>query len=405
MSDISKRLRPESTDLSGSDVLVDILSRLPVKSLRRFQCASKSWHALISHSHFVKKHLSLINNTTNSFKLIFETRPLQSLDYQVLLKYLKEDYGAPIAPTELDYPVMTPNSSLLIFGSCNGLICLQFDKTNIVLWNPCTGESNLLPQATIFDGVHDCGSIFYGFGYDSKAEDYKVMRGGFKGEYGSDGYSWRLETIIEVFSLKNGSWRSTQVSDMDLAIEGQGCLVNETLHWVDDDNHAAIIISFDLVEEKFNEAVHCLCTIQTDSEIFFGGVLNIRNCVAVYSSNSEDLGILSDSGTSKKEDKIWMIKEYDVHDYWTEVATVISEGFFNPFCISEGGQVLGMLGGILGWYSPKENIFKNITEIRDRWSGATKYVETIVSPVTGNGAGIYIYIYMYVYNYLYMTPT
>ncbi|KAL6135804.1 hypothetical protein ACLB2K_068029 [Fragaria x ananassa] len=39
------------------DVIEEILPRLPVKSLLRFQCVCKSWRALISASLFAKKHL------------------------------------------------------------------------------------------------------------------------------------------------------------------------------------------------------------------------------------------------------------------------------------------------------------------------------------------------------------
>ena len=39
------------------ELIVDILSRLPVKTLCRFKCVLKPWRSLISDPDFVKTHL------------------------------------------------------------------------------------------------------------------------------------------------------------------------------------------------------------------------------------------------------------------------------------------------------------------------------------------------------------
>lgn len=95
---------------------------------------------------------------TNSFKLLLPICPLHSVDYESLFKYLKEAdvclaststffdylvlirrldeliYGH-VASRGLDHPVMIPKFSVQIYG----LICLEVDYHNIILWYPCIG--------------------------------------------------------------------------------------------------------------------------------------------------------------------------------------------------------------------------------------------------------------------------
>ncbi|KAL5787349.1 hypothetical protein ACOSP7_004298 [Xanthoceras sorbifolium] len=44
------------------DMIIEILSILPVKSLIRFRCVSKSWYALVRSSSFISKHLKNDHN-------------------------------------------------------------------------------------------------------------------------------------------------------------------------------------------------------------------------------------------------------------------------------------------------------------------------------------------------------
>ena len=408
MSAISKTLdsRPSPTD----DLFDCILVQLPVKSLKRFQAVNKSWAALISQPDFVEKHLTEIKKKTNRFQILLqtlisdfhfvrdpdnenfikcfkplpETRPLRSIDYEATLKNLKEDEAALIAPRELDSLEMINNtdSNPVIFGSVNGLICIEFDQTDIVIWNPSTKESKLLPQATVIDDDISIASVFYGFGYDDKNKDYKVVRASIRGEYASNGVTWSRNIIIEVFSLKTGSWRTSQVINCmgseDLGIDGQGCLVNETLHWLD--QRGRVLRSFDLVEEKFGESVQDLSSIMRE-DTYLGGAFNIENCLVVFCLTYD-----YHSEIKTKEYQIWVMKDIAVPESWTEVANFISEEFMKPICISEGGEVLAVIGKAVAWFSPKENLVKNVVEL-DGTIVATKYIETLVSPLTGSVAG------------------
>ena len=54
-----------------NDLVEEILSRLPVKSLMRFKCISKAWHTLISSHQFAKSHFQRASQNPNLLMLIF----------------------------------------------------------------------------------------------------------------------------------------------------------------------------------------------------------------------------------------------------------------------------------------------------------------------------------------------
>ncbi|GAB2298400.1 hypothetical protein Dimus_032465 [Dionaea muscipula] len=57
--DTSRKRAGENADLFiHEEVLVEILARLPVRSLLRFKCVCKTWFSLIGSEYFAGKHLS-----------------------------------------------------------------------------------------------------------------------------------------------------------------------------------------------------------------------------------------------------------------------------------------------------------------------------------------------------------
>lgn len=132
--------------MDGINVVLNILCRLPVKSLKRFQCASKSWHDLIHKPDFITQHLHVFNSSRkfddqrrhSSCLLVNGVgtwwdryRPTRFL-HKVYVNLLDLDQtngevnSRHVLNLPLDY--QDENPGVQILGPCNGIYCLH--RTN-----------------------------------------------------------------------------------------------------------------------------------------------------------------------------------------------------------------------------------------------------------------------------------
>ncbi|XP_065858814.1 F-box/kelch-repeat protein At3g06240-like [Euphorbia lathyris] len=237
MSSILPHLPPE--------IIIDILSRLPAKPLFRFKCVCTSWLSLISNNpEFAKAHLRHAKQDTgvNRYRLCLPKSPFQSIDHDAYC------YGNNVVTRNLTYRHAVTDE-LDFIGSCNGLIALALDSdSDIIVWNPTTGDSRLLPPGD--SSMSD--KVFSGFGYDSYLDDYKVVRG-------VAAASSESGIKMEVFNLKGNTWRSINDLKSNISINGSCISINGFLYWLVHIEHYPNeklgIISFDLAEEKFVEMV------------------------------------------------------------------------------------------------------------------------------------------------------
>ncbi|KAL6124528.1 hypothetical protein ACLB2K_077040 [Fragaria x ananassa] len=352
--------------IESDDLLIDILSRLPVKTLVRFRCVCKSWRVLISDSHLVTTHL----RRSNRRRLLFSLAPYQSIDIRalndVVCHHLISKHFRPVV-----LPVYI--GALKIVGSCNGLVCLLGNSELIVVWNPSTRHARLLTVPNEFR----FGSIrFYGFGYDSTIDDYKVVVGHTSMKSGT------RATAVVIVQLKTESWRTIDCVDY-VHLLGQGCLVNGALHWVEmawkevlmiQPVLHARIMSFDLAEETFREFIP-LSYLSRDERLISARVGIAEDSLFVY--------LFTDSGI-----KMWVMKEYRVNGPWTKETQIPTKAphlpqkfcYCNPICILENGEVL-INSGDLMLYNPNGGGNRNVLGTpADLAHEPVMYVESLVSP-------------------------
>nr|XP_017240179.1 PREDICTED: putative F-box protein At4g09190 [Daucus carota subsp. sativus] len=145
------------------DLIFEILSYLPVKSLLRFRSVCKSWLSIISDQQFINAHL------TNSQK---KPAPL------ILDKYFHRVYQ--LDTLEESVRLKLPSKGRFdCISSCSGLVCLadsDFHNNVMYLWNPATKQLKKLLTVRRRREDQEVLLSDFVFGYDSTCNDYKLLR-------------------------------------------------------------------------------------------------------------------------------------------------------------------------------------------------------------------------------------
>ncbi|XP_074354822.1 putative F-box protein At1g47790 [Apium graveolens] len=203
----------------SDDLISEILVRVPVKSLLRFQSVCKSWLSLIKHSAFVRSQL-LYSSTTQTDQTLIISRYRNDEENKFLLlrvdsREIEVDLKYPYSRDEFTHvPLCT------LVGSANGIVCIAVDfinlKVGIYLWNPATRQSKAIP--TFRDVHHES----LGFGYDPIDDDYKVVR------------IVMPPSFSEVYSANTNVWRNVPdpidrplAADFDVCVNGFLCGIGE----------------------------------------------------------------------------------------------------------------------------------------------------------------------------------
>ncbi|KAM7473309.1 hypothetical protein LguiB_020552 [Lonicera macranthoides] len=197
-----------------AELLTDILTRLPVKTLLICTSVSKSWYSLITSPLFITAHQLNYRNNPAPLLLLRQEYSF-NLKRQCSLHYDIDTFEEFVA---LDLPDITKETRFIgIACICNGLVCLyDLDKYIVALWNPSLKKSIILPKPR---AVRQSGAFYLiGFGIDPISNDYKIVR--LTNTYiFLDGVLELLTPLeVELFELSTGTWRNINVGDYPYVI-------------------------------------------------------------------------------------------------------------------------------------------------------------------------------------------
>ncbi|XP_059629340.1 F-box/kelch-repeat protein At3g06240-like [Cornus florida] len=389
------------------ELMIDILSRLPAKSLCRFKCVSKSWFALISSPHFAKTHLNRSNNNKCEKVLLSS----DSLDSLYSIDCTETSINDDVIATKLDFPkIEHPDLLNYILASCNGLVLVSDEDYTKFLLNPSTGESKKLPNFLfVVDSSPLC--CMYGIGYDSAADNYKVVAVSYYAknsdndddydydyddddiddcdddyDYGGDDDDYIDNCDDDYDYGENESHLSFPKTVKPIVLihlrtqdfpynnsplmPHSAVFVNGSIHWLTFkcSDKSLVIAAFDVSEEKFRDILAPSsfeeCNISSDLGVL-GGCL----CKLVCDSDSQA--------------DLWVMKEYGVTESWTKFTISLPTYNVEPLCLLPDREVLlEMDGDKLVAYNAKEKRLRYIMVhgMPTTFDAVMSYVESIVSP-------------------------
>ncbi|KAM0016961.1 putative F-box domain-containing protein [Helianthus debilis subsp. tardiflorus] len=216
------------------ELQVEIIKRVPIKSLLQFRSVSKQWKSLIDSSEFITHH---------TLK--------QSQLHHLLVRYTKRSEIKYISIVDDDSfprhkfsPTVSPTAKLLthprMIASSHGLVCLcgfayDLKKHLIVLWNPSIRKSVEIELPNKLNAL--------GFGVCPKTMDPKIVR-------------ITRRTNAQVYTLSSGAWRRVS---MNLRVPpgftfcSYQVVIDGIIYWITCNTSGSCdkLISFDLTNEEF----------------------------------------------------------------------------------------------------------------------------------------------------------
>nr|ACR48151.1 S haplotype-specific F-box protein [Prunus dulcis] len=297
--------------LRKKEIKIDILVRLPAKSLVRFMSTCKSWSDLIGSSSLVSTHLDRNVTKHAHVYLLCLLHPNVERQADPDDPYVKQEFQWSLFSNEtfeecskLSHPLRS-TEYYVIYGSSNGLVCISDEILNfdspIHIWNPSVKKFRTSPMSTNINIKYSYVALQFGF--HPGVNDYKAVR--------------MMRTnknalAVEVYSLTTDSWKMIEAIPPWLKCTWQhlnGTIFNGVAYHIIQKGSIFSVISFDSGSEEFEEfiAPDAICS-------------SLGLCIRVY---KEQICLLFGFYGCEEEDMdkidFWVLQE----KRWTQLCTFI----------------------------------------------------------------------------------
>lgn len=157
------------------DLVLEILRRLPVKSLLKFQYVSKTWGSIIRSKGFINSCVSMSSAPSSRLLISFRNGRLTNKNAENLLFFFtssqdqEDDSSSLVANLDMTMASMGAYCYTRC-ASVNGFICVS-NKRRVMICNPSTRQIITLPEIP----GDDLKSAYKYLGYDPINDQYKAM--------------------------------------------------------------------------------------------------------------------------------------------------------------------------------------------------------------------------------------
>ncbi|CAN6971416.1 F-box/kelch-repeat protein At3g04660-like [Brassica rapa] len=335
------------------DLIIEILTKLPPRSLSRLICVSKLWLSIIHGKYFNDLYL-----TRSS------TRP-RLLLHRYCHDTRRSHYSSLSSEPSLGDSITLPGCQ--ISPPVRGLICcVDHDSSIVVIGNPSTGQF-----LTLTDAITDI--IF--FGYDPVNDLYKVLSMYFVHDI--DGSVVLEKSQVLTLGGAQESWRVIECK-YPYYPGTQGICHNGVVYygaWSNLTDRRSVVVGFDLRSEEFS-----LITLPEDVKI----VSRFESDLVRYNGK---IALVNVSLTRKFD--LWVLMDVKKHE-WSKYSVVAPTcDFFRCRGTIETGELIfeqfyfGDQFSIL-YYDPKQDKARRVDLERrgDTTSGGRKlFVDHVESPM------------------------
>ncbi|WZY87658.1 hypothetical protein YC2023_044393 [Brassica napus] len=225
-----------------SDLVVEILSRVPARSLRQLRITCKRCNALFKDENFIKKHLEKAAKQCMVLMLSGSKVYSMTVDHDGV--YDDTVVGPQTLLNLNDFHCSQQIEICKIFH-CSGLLLCPTGNFRLVVWNPCTGQNRWIPHSGRYKGNSE-----FALGYENNksCQTFKILR-----------YSWdrcgleRQLVDCGIYDFESHSWRdlNDRVPKM-CTIVSKGVSLKGNIYWIAEKIYEEyLLLSFDFSTEKF----------------------------------------------------------------------------------------------------------------------------------------------------------